>query len=113
MSATVVLDARLETLVDPAATAEKIAGGCVFTEGPLWSHRDNTLTFSDVRGDTMYRHAIVNGCAHALIEIRQNLIADNSGAEEWASRLAPIVDAINRRPDIHEVKQFGSRTGPV
>jgi gluconolactonase len=54
MSDTVVLDARLEALVDPAATPEKIAGGCVFTEGPLWSHRDNTLTFSDVRGNAMY-----------------------------------------------------------
>lgn len=61
MSATVVLDARLEALVDPAATAEKIAGGCVFTEGPLWSHRDNRLTFSDVRGDTMYRWTEAGG----------------------------------------------------
>jgi len=55
VGATIVLDARLEALVDPAATPEKIAGGCQFTEGPLWSHRDNTLIFSDVRGDTMYR----------------------------------------------------------
>jgi len=55
MGATIVLDARLLALVDPAATAEKIAGGCQFTEGPLWSHKDSTLTFSDVRGDTMYR----------------------------------------------------------
>ena len=61
----------------------------------------------------MFRHAIVNGFAHALIEIRQDLIGDEKGAGDWAQRLAPIVDAINRRPDIHEVKQFGSRTGPV
>jgi sugar lactone lactonase YvrE len=61
MGATVVLDARLEALVDPAATAEKIAGGCTFTEGPVWSHRDNTLIFSDVRGDTMYRWTEAGG----------------------------------------------------
>src|SRR4051794_17743108 len=61
MSATVVLDARLRDLVDPDATAEKIAGGCVFTEGPLWSHRDNVLTFSDVRGNTMYRWTEAGG----------------------------------------------------
>jgi predicted N-formylglutamate amidohydrolase len=60
----------------------------------------------------MYRHAIVNGFAHALLEIRQDLIADDIGAEAWAARLAPIVEAINRQPDIHEVKMFGSRTGP-
>jgi predicted N-formylglutamate amidohydrolase len=74
---------------------------------------DNEPYDGALRGDTMYRHAIVNGFAHALIEIRQDLITDANGANEWAERLAPIVDAINRRPDIHEVKQFGSRTGPV
>lgn len=61
----------------------------------------------------MYQHAIVNGFAHALIEIRQDLIADDAGAQGWADRLAPLVDAINARPDIHEVRQYGSRTDPV
>jgi predicted N-formylglutamate amidohydrolase len=81
---------------------------------------DATLTVGDnepydgaLRGDTMYRHAIVNGFAHALIEIRQDLIADEAGAESWARRLAPVIDAINRRPDIHRAKQYGSRTGPM
>lgn len=80
---------------------------------PLVVVGDNEPYDGALRGDTMYRHAIVNGFAHALIEIRQDLIADDAGAHEWASRLAPIVDAINRRPDIHEVRQYGSRTGPV
>jgi predicted N-formylglutamate amidohydrolase len=82
--------------------------------------RDETLVVGDnepydgaLRGDTMFRHAIVNGFAHALIEVRQDLIADPLGAAEWADRLAPIIDVINRQPDIHVVKQFGSRTGPV
>jgi predicted N-formylglutamate amidohydrolase len=61
----------------------------------------------------MFRHAIVNGFAHALIEIRQDLIADSKGAIQWAERLAPIVDVIDRRPDIHQVRMFGSRTGPL
>ena len=74
---------------------------------------DNEPYDGALRGDTMYKHAIVNGFAHALIEIRQDLIADESGAEAWAQRLAPIIDAINRRPDIHEVKRYGSRTGPM
>jgi predicted N-formylglutamate amidohydrolase len=82
--------------------------------------RDESLVVGDnepydgaLRGDTMFRHAIVNGFAHALIEIRQDLIADEGGAEDWAARLAPVIDAINRRPDIHEVRRYGSRTGPV
>ena len=82
--------------------------------------RDKNLVVGDnepydgaLRGDTMFKHAIVNGYAHALIEIRQDLISDQKGAVAWAERLAPIVDAIDRRPDIHAVKMFGSRTGPV
>jgi len=82
--------------------------------------RDKTLVIGDnepydgaLRGDTMFRHAIVNGYAHALIEIRQDQIAEEATAEEWANYLAPIVDAVNARPDIHVVKQFGSRTGPL
>jgi predicted N-formylglutamate amidohydrolase len=72
---------------------------------------DNEPYDGALRGDTMFKHAIVNGFAHALIEIRQDLVVDRKDAAAWAERLAPIVDAINRHPDIHEVKQFDSRTG--
>ncbi|TJW16115.1 MAG: N-formylglutamate amidohydrolase [Mesorhizobium sp.] len=74
---------------------------------------DNEPYDGALRGDTMFRHAIVNGFAHALVEIRQDLIADRKGALDWAERLEPIVDAVNHRPDIHVVKIFGSRTGPL
>jgi predicted N-formylglutamate amidohydrolase len=74
---------------------------------------DNEPYDGALKGDTMYQHAIAHGFAHALIEIRQDLIADEAGAAEWAERLALIVDAINLHPDIHEVKRYGSRTGPV
>ena len=74
---------------------------------------DNEPYDGALRGDTMFKHAIVNGFAHALVEIRQDLVADDAGAVVWANRLAPIVDAINRRPDIHEVRMYGSRTGPL
>lgn len=64
-------------------------------------------------GDTMYRHAIVHGFAHALIEVRQDLIGDAPGVEEWALRLAPIIEELNAMPDMHVVRQYGSRTGPL
>ncbi|MGP2494021.1 N-formylglutamate amidohydrolase [Mesorhizobium sp. PUT5] len=73
---------------------------------------DNEPYDGALAGDTMSRHATANGLAHALVEIRQDLIADDAGALAWARRLAPIVDVINSRPDIHEVKMFGSRTDP-
>ena len=74
---------------------------------------DNEPYDGALKGDTMYKHAIANGFAHALIEIRQDLIGTEAGAASWAKRLAPIVDAINRRADIHQVKHYGSRTGPM
>jgi predicted N-formylglutamate amidohydrolase len=86
---------------------DMLAGDPALTVG------DNEPYDGALRGDTMYRHAIVNGFAHALVEIRQDLIASDADARAWAGRLAPIVDAIDRRPDIHEVKIFGSRTGPL
>ena len=73
---------------------------------------DNEPYDGALRGDTMFKHCIANGFAHALIEIRQDLIADGNGARAWAERLAPMLDAINARPDIHEARQYGSRTGP-
>ncbi|RST84920.1 N-formylglutamate amidohydrolase [Aquibium carbonis] len=74
---------------------------------------DNEPYDGALRGDTMYQHAIMHGYAHTLIEIRQDLIASEAGAVAWADRLAPILDDINRRTDIHQVRFFGSRTGPV
>ncbi len=74
---------------------------------------DNEPYDGALKGDTMYRHAIVNGYAHALIEIRQDLIADPAGIAQWVDRLAPILEAIDALPDIHEVRRYGSRTGPV
>lgn len=74
---------------------------------------DNEPYDGALRGDTMFRHAIVNGYAHALIEIRQDLIASQEGADAWAGRLAPMLDAVNAMPQMHVVKQHGSRTGPI
>ena len=73
---------------------------------------DNEPYDGALRGDTMFKHCTVNGYAHALIEIRQDLIVAEAGAFEWAERLAPILEDINRLPDIHQVRKFGSRTGP-
>ena len=72
---------------------------------------DNEPYDGALGGDTMFRHCTSEGLAHALIEIRQDLIADDAGAAEWAGRLAPILDDLNARPDLHVRKMHGSRTG--
>ncbi len=80
---------------------------------PALTVGDNEPYDGALRGDTMFRHAIVNGFAHVLIEIRQDLIVGQQGADAWAKRLAPMLDAINAKPDIHVVRQYGSRTGAI
>jgi gluconolactonase len=62
--AVVVLDKRLLDLVDEDVEVEKIASGCVFTEGPLWHSRERHLTYCDIydeHGGTMYRWTASGG----------------------------------------------------
>lgn len=70
---------------------------------------DNEPYDGCLKGDTMYKHAIIPGYAHVLIEVRQDLIADADGIEEWAQRLAPMILRLNAMPDMHEVRHYGSR----
>lgn len=59
---------------------------------------DNEPYRGDLRGDTMWQHGTMRGLAHAIIEIRQDLIRDAAGQQAWADRLLKIVRAILRDP---------------
>jgi gluconolactonase len=48
------VDPALDAVVPPGARIEKIAGGFLFTEGPVW-HPDGYLLFSDPNANTIYR----------------------------------------------------------
>ena len=48
-------DIRLDDLVEPASPLECIASGFVFVEGPAWHAGLQSLVFSDIIGDTLYR----------------------------------------------------------
>jgi predicted N-formylglutamate amidohydrolase len=72
---------------------------------------DNEPYDGGLKGDTLYSQASARGLAHVLIEVRQDLIADEAGANSWAARLAPHIVALNARDDLHEVRFFGSRAG--
>jgi len=56
-----IRDRRLGTVVGPDVTFEKIAGGCLFTEGPLWHPRDRYLLWSDMPGDHLRRWSATEG----------------------------------------------------
>jgi predicted N-formylglutamate amidohydrolase len=69
---------------------------------------DNEPYAGALHDDTMYRHATARGLTHALVEIRQDLIADEAGVEAWVERLAAILARLNRAADAHVVRRYGS-----
>ncbi|MDF1607901.1 N-formylglutamate amidohydrolase [Hoeflea sp. YIM 152468] len=70
---------------------------------------DNEPYDGALRGDTMHRHCSMTGLAHALLEIRQDLIAYPADVETWVSRLTPILASLADLPDLHEIQLHGSR----
>lgn len=55
MTGVEIRDKRFERVVGPSVTFEKLATGCIFTEGPLWHAREKYLLFSDMPGDHLRR----------------------------------------------------------
>lgn len=49
------LDPRFDSLIPPHATVEKIADGFAWVEGPVWSRKDNSLLFSDIPNNTIFK----------------------------------------------------------
>ena len=47
------LDPALDTIVSPDAKVEKLAGGFLFLEGPVWVRKGGYLIFSDIPGNVI------------------------------------------------------------
>jgi gluconolactonase len=47
-AAIVRIDSRLDQIIPPDATLEKVADGFAWAEGPVWNRQENFLLFSDV-----------------------------------------------------------------
>jgi predicted N-formylglutamate amidohydrolase len=70
---------------------------------------DNEPYSGQLKGDTLYRHGTARGLAHALLEIRQDLILGAEGQAEWVGRLAPIMRKVIRQVSpLHAVELHGS-----
>jgi predicted N-formylglutamate amidohydrolase len=77
---------------------------------PLLSHfeAEGTLIVGDnepysgaLEGDCMWQHGTMRGLAHAIIEVRQDLIRDEAGQKAWAGRIIGIVEKLRVRADLH------------
>lgn len=73
---------------------------------------DNAPYSGQLKGDTLYRHGTARGLAHALIELRQDLILAPEGQAEWAARLAGALrEAMQDRGGaLHAIELHGSLT---
>jgi predicted N-formylglutamate amidohydrolase len=79
---------------------------------------DNVPYSGQLKGDTLYQHGTLRGLAHALIEVRQDLILGPEGQAEWGERLASVVRTVlataDLGPRLHAVEHYGSHTdGPA
>ncbi len=71
---------------------------------------DNEPYLGSLKNDTMYRHGTGRGLAHALLEVRNDLIETPAGVQEWADRLEPILGEAIAEPALHVVRHFGSES---
>ena len=75
---------------------------------------ENVPYTGELKGDCMYRHATQRGLAHALIEIRQDLVRGEDGQREWGERLARIMTPLLQAPGVaaklSTIQHHGSHT---
>ncbi|MDQ0396081.1 N-formylglutamate amidohydrolase [Labrys monachus] len=74
---------------------------------------DNEPYDGALEGDTLYQHATLRGLPNALVEIRQDLIGTQEGAEDWGARLALALSPLLADPTIRRIEHYGSRTAAV
>lgn len=93
------LDARLaRPLIDALGAERDLVVG------------DNEPYDGALEGDTMYDLGTKRGLPHVLIELRQDLIAEQRGQAAWADRLARVLKPILAEPDLHRIVMHETRT---
>ncbi|MGC2410232.1 MAG: N-formylglutamate amidohydrolase [Methyloceanibacter sp.] len=75
---------------------------------------ENVPYSGQLRGDTLYRHGTARGLAHALVELRQDLILGPEGQAKWAEHLAEVLHGVfaaaDLAPRLHAIERHGSHT---
>ena len=75
---------------------------------------ENVPYTGELKGDCLYHHGTQRGLAHALIEIRQDIVREQAGQLEWGQRLArimaPLLQAPGAPEKLNTIEHHGSRT---
>ncbi len=62
---------------------------------------DNQPYKGTLEGDCLWQHATARGLMNALVEVRQDLIAEHAGQVAWGQRLVAVLDGLHGLPDLH------------
>src|ERR1019366_4797545 len=62
------LDPALDAIVSPDSKVEKLAGGFLFLEGPVWVRKGGYLIFSDIPGNVIDKWDSKSGKITALLK---------------------------------------------
>jgi predicted N-formylglutamate amidohydrolase len=62
-------------------------------------------------GDAMNRHGTGRGLPHVLVEIRQDLVASETGQAKWAARFARLLPPLLALPETRHIVRYGTRAG--
>lgn len=87
-----IFDPRFNQLFDPAQEPKRIAGGFDFTEGPIWHPGEQSLIFSDILGNSIFRWTEANG----LEKLRRNSYMANGNAYDRQGRVLTCEHATSR-----------------
>jgi predicted N-formylglutamate amidohydrolase len=75
---------------------------------------DNEPYSGRLKGDCLWQHGTQRGLAHAIIEIRQDLIVEEKGQSDWGHRIAAVLqDALDTpsiRAELQTERRYGSHT---
>lgn len=71
---------------------------------------DNEPYDGALEGDTLFEHGTARGLPHALIELRQDLIAKPEGVAHWAGVLEEVLRPVLQREGAHMIHHHASRT---
>jgi predicted N-formylglutamate amidohydrolase len=77
---------------------------------------DNEPYSGRLHGDTLWQHGTSRGLAHAIVEIRQDLLRLPGAARAWSQRLAGLVKTAladeGLRADLHVIRHYSSKDCP-
>ena len=69
---------------------------------------DNQPYSGHLKNDCLYRHGTQKGLPHALIELRQDEIGEETGQARWAAHMVAVMRQAAQASGLDEIRHFGS-----